>query len=159
MTTNKKTKKETILAKKVTEKLIKLMDVEAVVKISEDTENDALVAEIETQKEAGLIIGSRGRTLNSLQIILGMIYRKESGNWKRIIVDVSGWRDKEKERLVNLATLTAQRAKETGEPQYLYNLSPSQRRIIHLYLTENLEVKTESQGEGKERFLVVTSVK
>jgi hypothetical protein len=36
----------------------------------------------------------------------------------------------------------------------LYNLTASQRRIIHLFLTENPDIKTESQGEDKDRFLI-----
>jgi spoIIIJ-associated protein len=133
------------------------MLVKADINVIEDKENEALIVEIVAPEETGLIIGSRGRTLNSLQIILGMIFKKRNGTWRRVIVDVSGWRNKEKERLENLAELTAQRAEETGEPQYLYNLSPSQRRLIHMFLAKKKSVNTESQGEDKERCLVVTS--
>src|SRR4030042_2613689 len=149
-------KKDTALVKKITERLLELMSIEAAIEVNEDKENDALIVKINTPKEAGLIIGSRGRTLNSVQVILGMIYRKKSGSWKRIIVDVSGWRDKEKERLIGLATLTAQRAEETGKPQSLYNLTPSQRRTIHLFLAEKHQIKnTTSQTREKGVFLVI----
>ncbi len=151
--------KDLKIVKENAEKLFGLMSVEAEIEVSEDKENEAVVVSINNTKEAGLIIGSRGRTLDSIQIILAMICKKDLGDWRRIIIDVSGWREKEKERLENLAELTAQRAIETDEPQYLYNLTPSQRRTIHLFLSENSDVKTESQGEGKERYLVVTSAK
>src|SRR4030043_165124 len=95
-------KKDTALVKKITERLLELMSIEAAIEVNED---------------------------------------------------------KEKERLIGLAILTAQRAEETGKPQSLYNLTPSQRRTIHLFLAEKPNVKTESQGEGNERFLIVTSVK
>lgn len=151
--------KNIILVKKITEKLLDLMKIDSTIDVVEDKDNDSILVKIDAPKESGLIIGSRGRTLNSLQVILGMIHKKQSGEWKRVIVDISGWRDKEKVRLENLASLTAQRAKETGESQYLYNLSSSQRRVIHLFLAELPEIRTESQGEGKDRFLVVTSNK
>jgi spoIIIJ-associated protein len=147
------------LLKDISEKLLSLMLVDAKLEVSEDKDNEALVVTIDAPDETGLIIGSRGRTLNSIQTILGMIFKKETGDWKRIFVDTSGWRDKEKDRLENLAENTAQRAIETESPQYLYNLTPSQRRTIHMFLSENGNVKTESQGEGKERCLVVTSEK
>jgi len=57
--------------------------------------------------------------------------------------------------LKNLAEQTAQRAIETSEPQNLYNLNPSQRRVIHMYLSENDDIVTESEGEGYERYLVI----
>ena len=93
---------------------------------------------------------------SSGQVILGMIYKRKTGEWQRIVVDVSNWREKEEERLISLATITAQRAKDTGEVQYLYNLTPAQRRVIHLTLSENPGVSTESQGEGKDRYLAIT---
>jgi len=157
MKTNKK--KNTEIIKVITEKLLALMKIEATVETDEDKDNDALLVNISALQESGLIIGSRGRTLNSLQVVLGMIYKKETGEWRRIMVDVSGWRDKERERLINLAEVTARRAEETNEAQYLYNLNASQRRIIHLHLAEDSSVKTESQGEGKDRHLLVTPVK
>jgi len=64
-------------------------------------------------------------------------------------------REKEKERLEQLALRTAERVKETGRQESLYNLSSSQRRIVHLTLAGQSEVKTESIGEGKDRYLVI----
>lgn len=154
---SKKAKKDTAIAKEVTKELLSLMSIKADINVEEDKENDALVIKIDAPEETGLIIGSRGRTLNSLQVILGMLFKKRTGEWRRILVDVSGWRDKEKERLENLAELTAERAKATGEQQYLYNLTSSQRRIVHMFLAGKKNMNTESQGEGKDRCLVVTS--
>ncbi len=62
---------------------------------------------------------------------------------------------KNEDYLNNLAEQTAQRAKETNEPQNLYNLNSAQRRIIHMCLSEDKETETESLGEGQERYLVV----
>lgn len=154
-----KDKKDQDILKEIAEKLLSLMSTKATLDVSEDKENDALVVRINAGDEAGLIIGNRGRTLNSIQVILGMIFRKKVGDWKRIIVDVSDWREKEEERLTGLASLTAERAKTTGEPQYLYNLTPAQRRVVHLSLSKNPEVTTESQGEGKDRYLVISPKK
>lgn len=155
----KNSKKDITLIKEIAKELLDLMLIKADIEVSEDKENDALVVEIDAPEETGLIIGSRGRTLNSLQVIMGMIFKKRLGEWRRVLVDISGWRDKEKERLQNLAELTAQRAKETGDSQYLYNLTSSQRRIIHMFLAKEKGIKTESEGEGKERYLVVSSKK
>src|SRR3989344_5371703 len=102
---------------------------------------------VQEGEETGLLIGARGRTLQSLQTILGLIYRQRTDNWKRIIVNVSDYRQKEEERLSQLARQSAERALSSGEPQYLYNLTPTQRRIVHLTLSEEKNVSTASQGE------------
>ena len=62
-------------------------------------------------------------------------------------------------RLEELADQVAKRAKSSGEPQSLFNLTPAQRRIVHMTLAEDLEIKTESVGEGKERYLLVSPEK
>jgi spoIIIJ-associated protein len=135
--------------------LLKLMGTNVEVEVQEDKKNDAVVVNIQTEDEAGLIIGNRGRTLNAIQTMLGMMYRQETNEWQRILVNVADWREKEEGRLERLAKQSAERAKSTGQAQFLYNLSPSQRRIIHLVLADDKEVGTESLGEGKDRYLVI----
>ncbi len=111
--------------------------------------------DIETEEETGLLIGRHGETIEAIQSILGMMLKKKTGDWVRIIVDVGGWREKQEERLRDLATQTAERAKETGEGQPLYNLSPAQRRVIHLTLADDPDIETESAGEDEERYLII----
>ena len=55
-----------------------------------------------------------------------------------------------------LTTMPGINSTELANPLALYNLNPFERRIVHVALSENKEVVTESQGEGKNRFLVVS---
>ncbi len=140
----------------LTLKLLELIGIKAGVSVLSGNDADFLI-EINVEKQAGLLIGNRGTTLNSIQHILRLIYLRKFGEWKRLIVDVSGWREKEKERLILLARKAAERAKTTGRPQNLYNLSPSQRKIIHTALSQEAGIETRSEGEGKNRYLIITS--
>jgi len=148
-------KKTLLLAEKMANELLSLMGTKAQVKASEDKKNEAVRIDIETEEETGLLIGRHGETIEAIQSILGMMLKKKTGDWVRIIVDVGGWREKQEERLRDLATQTAERAKETGEGQPLYNLSPAQRRIIHITLADNPDIETESAGEDEERYLII----
>jgi spoIIIJ-associated protein len=136
-------------------KLLELMGTKAKATVSEDKENEAFVVDIETEEERGLLIGHHGETINAIQAALGMMVRQEEGEWKRIIVNVGDWRERQEEQLIKLASEVAERAKQTGEPQPLYNLTPAQRRVVHLELSKDTEVTSESTGEGSERYLVV----
>ena len=138
-----------------TAKLLKLIGVEAELEVYEDKENDAIKVDVKSESEVGLLIGKRGDTLFSIQSIIGLYLKQITDEWVRVIVNVGDWREKEEQYLKNLAETTATRAKDTGKDQELYNLNPSQRRIVHMVLSEIEEVETESQGEGKERYLVV----
>ncbi|OGM03892.1 hypothetical protein A2715_03805 [Candidatus Woesebacteria bacterium RIFCSPHIGHO2_01_FULL_39_32] len=150
---------KTTVVKSIIDELLTLMGLKAQASVYEDTENEAIRIDIDAKDEAGLLIGNRGRTLQSIQSLIGIMARNKLNEWVRIIVNISDWREKEEERLKKLATQVAERAKDTGEPQHLYNLSSAQRRIIHLTLSEDSEINTESVGEGKDRYLIVSSKK
>lgn len=137
------------------DKLLELMGTKAKAVVSEDKKNEAIRVDIETDTEKGLLIGRHGETLDALQVILGMMFFQESKEWVRVIVNIGDWREKQEDQLKSLAIQAAERARETGDPQTLFNLNASQRRIVHMVLTDEKDIETESSGEGKERFLVI----
>lgn len=148
-------KKNAKVLQRLTEELLSLMTTKATVEVSFDEENQVFNVNIDAGDETGLLIGKKGETLTSIQTILGFLLKKETGEWGRVVVNVGDYRQKEEDYLKNLAASTAQRVKETGEPQSLYNLKPWQRRVVHLALSEDSDIVTESQGEGEERYLIV----
>jgi len=145
------------ILKSLTDELLKLMATSSTSVVTYDQENDSYVVTIEAGSETGLLIGKKGETLTSIQTILGVLLKQKTGEWSRVVVNVGDYREKEEDYLKNLGLSAAARAKETGEPQSLYNLNPAQRRIIHMVLAEDSGVVTESVGEGAERYLVVKS--
>jgi spoIIIJ-associated protein len=144
---------------KISDELLSFMGTKAKADVSYDKTNECYLVNINGGDETGLLIGKKGETLLSLQTILGILLKQKTGEWERVTVNVGDYLEKEEEYLKNLAQSAAARAKETGEPQSLYNLKPNQRRIIHLTLSEDKEITTESLGEGEERYLVVKANK
>ncbi len=140
----------------LSKELFELIGLKPDIEISHDKENEAVLVELKSDDSTGLIIGRRGETILSIQSVLGMMVRQKVGGWVRIVVNIGDWREKQEEQLKELAKTAAERARETGEPQRLYNLSASQRRVIHLTLSEDKDVKTESEGEGRDRHLVIS---
>ncbi len=121
----------------------------------EGSEEKEIYLEIAAPEETGLLIGAHGSTLNAIQSFIAMSLKQKTGDWYRVVVEIGDWRKKQEEYLVGLAKQAAERARLTGEPQNLYNLKPSQRRIIHLSLSKEEGIETESQGEGESRYLIV----
>ena len=150
----KKSKYLEIITSSVQE-LFSLLGVEASFEVREDTINEAVLVSVDAKDSTGLLIGRHGETLSALQHILSLIVRQELGEFKRVIVNVGDWREKQEESLKALATSAADRAIETGQDQPIYNLTAAQRRIVHMTLSERPDIITESTGEDSERFLVV----
>lgn len=143
------------ILKELTGELLTLMSTTANAEVSYDQENDSFIVTIESTEETGLLIGRKGETLTGIQTILGVLLKQKTGDWKRVVVNVGDYREKEEDYLRNLGLSAAARAKETGTPQSLYNLNPAQRRIVHMVLAEDTTIETESLGEGNERYLIV----
>ena len=143
-----------IQIKQITEELLEKLEITGVVSVDTD-ESGAFRVHIETE-ETGLLIGFHGRTLESFQLILGMIAGKQLGKWERIYVNVGDYREKREEALMYMAQRAAERALATGRPIELSRLSASERRVIHLTLSGDERVKTESEGEGSDRKLIIS---
>lgn len=142
-------------AKEVASELLSLMGVNSEIEAAFDKEAQTILININSNDETGLLIGRHGETLLSIQTVLGMILQRRFGDWKRVNVNIGDWKERQEEKLKEMATQTAERVKATGEAQPLYNLTPAQRRVIHLVLSEDPDVETESQGEEENRFLLV----
>ena len=145
----------TKLIKDIEEKTVKLMDLlGSKAKVDVVEKDDSFSINLKAEEETGLLIGRHGETINSIQAILALSLREELED-KKIFVNVGDWREKQEEKLNEMAEQIYQRVIDTGEPQPIYNLTPSQRRIIHLALSEKKDVETESTGEGENRYLLV----
>ena len=141
---------------KLTKELFSLAGVEVKVSVEESEEGNYEI-NLETAEETGLLIGFRGENINAIQTVLGVMVKGITGEWVRLIVNIGDYRQKQEQKLFDLADQSADRAIETKEPKPIYNLTAGQRRIIHMYLSKRTDVVTESQGEEPERFLVVKS--
>jgi spoIIIJ-associated protein len=116
-------------------------------------------ARLEVKSEDGaLLIGRKGATLSSLQYLINrMISQTEDGeSLERVVVDVEGYLDRRRESLEELAKEMATKARETGRSMRLKPMSPQERRIIHLTLQDDPEIRTYSQGEALYRSVVIS---
>lgn len=135
------------------EDLLSRLEIDATVDVTTD-ETGAYRVRIQTD-ETGLLIGHHGKTLESLQLILGIMTSKKIGQWIKVYVNVGDYREKREETLMHMAQRAADRALTMGRPVELSRLSPAERRIIHLTLSGDERVETESVGEGDGRILVI----
>ena len=105
----------------------------------------------------GLIIGYRGETLDALQYLTSLDVNKERSHddYKRVIIDTEGYREKREETLRNLAEKTAWKVSKYGKSIKLDPMNPYERRIIHSRLQDYPNVKTHSEGDEPFRKVVI----
>lgn len=107
-------------------------------------------------ENAGLLIGRHGQTLDSLQYVLNCVINKSSLVKRRIILDVEGYREKRRVMLEELALRLASKAKQVGQDVVLDPMPPQDRRIVHVTLQDDSDVRTFSRGDGALRSVVIT---
>lgn len=147
-------KKAESLIKKTAEELLQLLEIKKP-KISLEKDEDGVFhLSVETE-DSGVLIGFHGENLYALQLILSLITYKKLGEWRRIVIDIGDWRAKREEQLKRMALGAAQKVKFSGESVAMPYLNAAERRIVHLALSNNPDVTTRSEGEGKERRLIV----
>lgn len=106
--------------------------------------------------EMGILIGKRGRTLDSLQYLTSLVANKGNYAYIRVKLDTEDYRRRRKETLENLAYNIAVKVRRTRKTVFLEPMNPYERRIIHSALQNNPYVSTHSEGEEPYRKVVVT---
>lgn len=106
--------------------------------------------------DPGRLIGFKGETLDALQLLVNQIVsRQNPEEFKRVVVDVGGWRKNKEGELENRARAWAQEVLENKQQIELDPMPSWQRRIIHMVIESIEGVSSESIGEGKERHLII----
>lgn len=104
----------------------------------------------------GILIGKRGQTLDSLQYLVSLVVNREAEAFYRIKLDTENYRARRRETLENLAKNLANKVKKTKRPVELEPMNPYERRIIHSTLQNDKMIKTTSQGEDPNRYVVIS---
>jgi len=140
-------------AQELLERILELMGEKAKVGGRFD-EEDRLSLSIDAE-DAGLLIGKQGQTLEALQYLLTKMIAKKARRKVRVFIDIESYRARHQEALTQLALKSGEKAKKSGRPITLNPMNPHDRRIVHLALQGDKEVKTMSRGEGLYKKVVV----
>ena len=109
-----------------------------------------------TGPDLAMLIGRHGNTLEALNLIFNNIINAGVRNNRRYYtIDAEGYRARRADQLSELAVATAERVLRDGKPHKLEPMLPSERKIVHLAISDNPAVRTESEGEEPERCVVI----
>ncbi len=103
---------------------------------------------VDDEENSGLIIGREGQTLSSLQYLCNRMVSKKLQTSVRVQIDTGDYRDRQDEKLRQLAWHLADKAMHTGRVQSTKPLSSYHRRVVHMALQEDKHVNTRSKGDG-----------
>ena len=135
-------------------KILETLELDNIVEM--ELENNTLNVNVNgDENRLGILIGKRGVTLDSIQYILNLIVNKKSSRYIRVNLDSSGYRDKRKKTLENLAGKMANKVLKTGRSIKLEPMNSYERKIIHTALQDFEGVLTHSEGKDPFRKVVI----
>lgn len=131
------------------------LDSDVTISTQYEPENDLYQVLLQTQNPA-LLIGYHGENLSSLQLLVGQHIHAATGEWLNLSLNINDYRERRETSLHALADSAVSRVLATGQPHSLPPLPAGERRIIHMYLADNPQVVTSSQGIGRARSVIVS---
>jgi spoIIIJ-associated protein len=126
-------------------RLLELMDCSSEVSVSSDQENVTALIKGEHVTE---IVDQNGKILDSLQYLLRKMIGKKFTEKAIISLDAGDFRAKRNEELKKLGVQYADEVKKSGKTRSIPSLNPSERRVVHIALQDDKDVRSRSVGEG-----------
>jgi spoIIIJ-associated protein len=137
--------------------LIERIGVSAQVEV--ETVDEIINVRIDSAGSDGLLIGRRGDTLAAIQHLVTRMVNKDNARRIQVVVDVGGYKKRREAQLENLARSLATKVESTGQQVLTEPLSAAERRVIHITLSDNPAVRTETIGDGLMKKVAVIRVK
>lgn len=143
-------------AKKYLEDLLSFFGLNTVVSAQCPEDEEVIELIIPSTHLNGFLIGQRGETLRSLQFLLSMSLKNKEAELTRVNIDVANYKRHRAERIADQVREWAQQVVDSGEEMHLKPMSPADRRTAHRVIAEYSQLQSHSEGEGRDRHLVIT---
>ena len=127
------------------DRVLELMNYPSEVSVSSNKEN--ITAQIQGDY-VNEIVEEKGKILDSLQYLLRKIIGKKYSEKVIISLEAGDFRAKRTEELKRLGLELAAEVKKSGKTRAIPSLNPSERRVVHLALQDDKDVRSRSVGEG-----------
>ena len=104
-----------------------------------------------------LLIGRNADNLRALQYIVSMALAARDAEYTRVNVDIADYKRQRADRIAERAEGWIKKVRATGEPMSL-DLNAADRRVVHKLAEDYSEISTHSEGEGRERKLIISKI-
>lgn len=121
-------------------------------------DQDGIICNVKTTEDSNLLIGQYGVNLQAFQHISRLVVRKKISDKVNFTLDVNSYRDQKNQSIIEQAKEAARQAINEGRVIIMKPMSAYERRLVHMELSKNDKIATESVGEGENRKILVKPV-
>ena len=127
------------------------------VDVTVETEDDVIELSIPSTDLNSLLIGRNAETLRSLQYLVSTVLRNKGADLWRVNIDIADYKKQRAERIAKQAREWIEEVRKSGS-SHVAHLNAADRRIVHQVATEYSDIRTFSEGEGRDRAITITQV-
>ena len=124
------------------------------IEVTASQEDDIIELYVETSDLNSILIGRNAETLRSLQYIVSTALRNQNAELMRVNVDIADYNKQREEKIAEKARGWIEEVRATGN-SYVARINAADRRIVHQVATEYEDIRTSSEGEGRDRQIVI----
>ncbi len=120
-----------------------------------EVEDDVIELSVPSTDLNSLLIGRNAETLRSLQYIVSTVLRNKDAALTRVNIDIADYKKLRAERLAVEARGWIEEVRKNGSTKVVL-MNAADRRVVHQVATEYSDIKTFSEGEGRDRKITIT---
>lgn len=139
-------------AKKYVEDLLSFFGIN--VQVEAKLEEDVIEISVPSSESNSLLIGRNADTLRSIQYLVATTLRNKEAEISRVNLDIADYKKQRAEKLAEKAREWIEEVRRTGD-SYVADLNAADRRIVHHVAAEYEDIRTFSEGEGRDRRLII----
>lgn len=122
------------------------------------SEDDVIELDVPSTHLNGFLIGQHGDTMRALQFLVSNALKNQGYQYTRVNVDVAEYKKQRADRLSGRAEDWVKKVRDSGEPMHLKPMNAVDRRTVHK-LAQEYGLSSESEGEGRDRHIVLSVIK
>lgn len=119
--------------------------------------DDVIELHVESSDLNSILIGRNAETLRSLQYIVSTALRNREADLVRVNVDVADYKKQREDQLAEKARGWIEDVRKTND-SYVASLNAADRRIVHRVAAEYGDIRTYSEGEGRDRKIIIAQI-
>lgn len=117
-------------------------------------EEDVIALSVPSSELNSLLIGRNAETLRSLQYLVSTNLRNHDAALSRVNLDIADYKKQRAEKIAEQARGWIEEVRRTGD-SYVANINAADRRVVHRVADEYDDIRTFSEGEGRDRRLII----
>lgn len=123
--------------------------------VSATSEEDVIELSVPSTHLNGFLIGQHGETLRALQAMVSTMLKNKEAVLNRVNIDIADYKQHRAEKLLEQLGIWVNKVRESKEPFALRPMNAADRRTIHRGLEDYSDVTSHSEGEGRDRHIVL----